>query len=404
MIRTFVACVLLCLCVSVASPAYAIPPLLPLLCRPCTQSTSCGQGQLCWGSKTGMGTCLQACSSEGSCFPGFRCATLAAGLKYCLPEKNCDMTCNQTSECPTGYACTENRCLRSNGGQEGDLCDAKAPCSANLTCASDEGASRCVSLCSPQTTPPPCAAGFRCRPFEATRYGCFREIGSQKSGERCSLFLPCEAGSECRKSSSDVPALCYKSCRFPNPDTTTCKGLGTCDFIGRTGNYCFCEKDADCDNKKQCILIQGPFQRGLCQAGDQTTCTTDADCIEDTTCVQGRCAFPSTTEPAPELTAETIQESTPEPTSSEPTQEPSTDQATTEPNREPLADQATTDSSDGPTPEIPTEIRVGTDVSIDRGACHCQSADPLPLGLGLGLIGLWLLFRRRRSNAPPSAL
>ena len=404
--RSLAICILF-LCVLAGASAHAIPPLLPLLCRPCADSASCGQGQLCWGSKTGMGTCLQACTSDGSCLSGFRCVTLAAGLKHCVPEKNCDMTCNQTSECPTGYTCSLNRCLRPNGGQEGDHCDDKAPCSTAFTCANDEdGASRCVSPCDPQATPPSCAAGFRCLPFGAAKFGCFRESGSQKSGEHCSLFLPCEAGSQCRKESFDAPALCYKSCLPPNPDAT-CRGLGVCDFIGRTGNYCFCEKDDDCDNKKQCTLIQGPFQRGLCQAGDQTTCATDADCIEDTTCVQGRCTLPLFTEATQEPSAEFPPEPTPEASSefsAEATKESSSETVNTETPKEFPADQAKTDASEGTNPEDSTE-RPHSDTALQGGSCHCQSVDPLSLSLGLGWFGLLLLRRRRRpfGSPPPSA-
>ncbi|MBK04560.1 MAG: hypothetical protein CL920_14735 [Deltaproteobacteria bacterium] len=198
-----------------------LPALDPKTCHPCTKSADCATGGYCNTPDGRGGTCLQPCDND-LCPKGFKCEVVS-GIKQCLPTNGqCLVACKANTDCPTGFECKSDSCVRTGGGEVGEQCSTNNPCKTGLNCIANGNETRCYQTCGT----PEGSAGSPCR------------AGNQ-----------CDPGLTCYPNPLGGKAICVESCQGGAP----CKLGGTClSFAG----ICICQNDAECGgNGRTCNKI-----------------------------------------------------------------------------------------------------------------------------------------------------
>lgn len=374
----------------------------------CDAKASCATEYLCLTNQNGASRCAKRCGpawgeagspcQEGKCNTGLSCISNGTN-QVCVQE--CQGTCAAQQQCTTVGQKSYCVCREDKDCSSGEFCN-KGVFGFQGACTKDPFASN----------PNPCASGLSCQPFMGQGYLCLPKDGIQGHGMMCSAFLPCRSGFQCFQYTQQAPAMCYQDCL--KADNCQAQGLGTCNFIGRTGNYCFCSKDQDCGRGQSCYPVpDSPFQHGLCRPGPQSTCSQTDECPSDYACTQGTCK-PTSSPQEPNVSENTVtpenttsdaseanpQESvvSPEPSSEQSTQEPVVDQ---QPGPEASGSEQPTSPPDTPDTSV-TDQSQTTDTKISTpSACACAGSSAenfLWLFLWVGLYTLLLVSRRTKAE------
>lgn len=278
------------------------------LCLPCMSSNECGPGGFCHNSSSGMGFCTQPCSLGNFCPSGFTCSQVSASMQQCIPKKGCFRTCSATQPCPTNWECKAQICIRKGGGQQGDFCDAKAPCSTQHTCLVDGTSSRCIRDCSPPkgsagTTcnATQCKTGLKCLSFGTQLNVCLEECKTKCTyGGQCSNLIDdlsvclcssdqdCQPGQMCNQ--GQLGALGTFGACVPRPQgALACSPSSRCEALPSQGNYCRPQKGEQARGER-CSFIRRCTSSLQCGTlGSQTDRFCLQTCASDSMCSQGRC-------------------------------------------------------------------------------------------------------------------
>jgi hypothetical protein len=189
----------------------------------------CGPNMTCNSDACGPPV-TYTCFASGTKAEGEPCddRTDCAANMMCLHYNQLDVCrkqCASNADCSAGYVCTEHWVCGDNPDSAGMYC--AKPCSDVVTAAGSAV----------------CGGGFRCN-FRCDRVThaslpptCDHEAGTATSGP-CDGDSDCAAGYFCL-SGADGSASCTQACRS-NGDcaTGTCTGTITCDSTPTTYHYC----------------------------------------------------------------------------------------------------------------------------------------------------------------------
>jgi hypothetical protein len=190
----------------------------------------CGPNMTCNSDECGPPV-TYTCFAAGTKLEGQPCddKTDCAANMMCLHYNQLDVCrkqCLANTDCPAGYVCTESWVCGDNPDSAGKYC--AKPCSDVVTAAGSAV----------------CGGGFRCN------FGCDKvthaslpptcdyEAGTATSGP-CTADGDCAAGYFCLVTGTDGGAACTQACRS-NGDcaTGTCTGTIYCDTVATTYHYC----------------------------------------------------------------------------------------------------------------------------------------------------------------------
>ena len=253
------------------------------LCKPCYSSEQCGKGNHCMDAGSSIGYCVQGCADGGYCPDGFDCKQVGIGIRQCVPRQNCFVACKADGDCPAGFGCKDSRCVRKDGGIDGDFCDGKAPCK--------KGTHRCVpqgvglSRCSQTCDPPPGSPGMYCKTdLECTKgTSCVSFYGRRVCAPGCkgqNQGSVCTVGGRCYNLRSGPVCICQRDSECP---------LG--NFCNRASGIGFCapSKTAPCRNGLSCGPISGIGNVCLPAKGTRkegSTCSSYERCESGTVCTR----------------------------------------------------------------------------------------------------------------------
>jgi len=230
-------------------------------------------------------SCTSGCESDPGCRSDLDCpAGMACVDGVCVESQP---FCRTDAECPAGMVCLEGACVESQPYCRSDYdCPAGMVCLEGL-CVVPEGPGGPGDLCS---TALGCQAGLTCLLFDEAHGYCAGTCD-------CSAGGGCEAPAECMWT-DDVSCWCGYACA----QTSDCPGAGagwTCFDIGTAMGQdpyftCIpiegleqpegCTSDADCPEGLTCL-------DGAC-VDTQVYCRTDADCPAGMLCAEGLCVVP----------------------------------------------------------------------------------------------------------------
>lgn len=182
----------------------------------CTEDTDC-QSARCVG-RPGAKTCLRACSATGnpcdsnqvcegetpsatcgSCidasdsqFPrpfGSPCETASQCQGADCESGFCTQACDAGGECPGGFHCRSERCIRGPLASLGQACTESDDCNGSAPeCVTVESDRVCATTC---TTTSDCASGYECVPA-GDLFACV--INATGLGEECGGNTECRSG------------------------------------------------------------------------------------------------------------------------------------------------------------------------------------------------------------------
>ncbi|MDY0001279.1 MAG: S1 family peptidase [Polyangia bacterium] len=216
----------------------------------CNQDTECGS-LYCKTGSDGKGYCSVHCRpDQGECLPHEVCAPTGPSCGGCLPSAAfqgqrgigeicqvgtncrsslciedqgayyCSRVCGSNAECPDGFHCREDRCIRGYLGSEGDPCLVSADCLQGLTCYTGGVSPYCTRqqcegtgcptgmVCSPVGATSVCTmnqapVGSRCSSAgECLTVGCISFDGDASCSLTCGRLVPCPTGTFCTMSDS----------------------------------------------------------------------------------------------------------------------------------------------------------------------------------------------------------
>lgn len=355
----------------------------------CDENNLCDTGLTCvqLQANATTGVCFNTCPN-GTCAGGEKCYELTNGEKACV--------CQSNAECANGGTCNNFRCQagQTQGGKEGEACDAQGNCQTGLQCVSDPQSNQTLCI-RPCATNADCVGGFECN----TQFGvCMPppQQGTQDRGQPCDTQRLCKQGLECIVIQQGAQSgVCLPNCQG------TCTGGERCVPTNGNTSICVCLQNDQCPAGKNC-------QDYRCV--DAPGCTTDAECGTGRVCQQGKCAArtgcQSNADCSPGTTCQNggcVAIPTP--------------QGNCIPSCAPGFDcingsciyknECATDNDcnsnekcqQGACTPVPVPDRPSTQPPIDKGCGGCTtSTTPLtPAGLGLFLL-LWMLIARRRQR------
>ncbi len=352
----------------------------------CDPETPCSSNQLVclpaeWGSR-----CIQRCGpplgqegspcNQGQCDTALSCVTLPGGQNVCL--RRC------SGSCPTG------RCLQIAPTITACVCRSNNECSQGTTCDTSIlgafGDGVCVPTNAPKGT---CPQGQECRANAPYGWLCGPKQGDRPAFATCSFTMRCGPQLECRRFSTDRPAVCYETCT----SSSICGLGGQCTLETQDQGICMCQSSLQCPDNNDCILVGDTGQSlvGFCDRSKSSTCRLSLDCPAEHICDQGTCRFdPTRANPSPsqEANVETLNERGLEPERS--------DASTYPEDSEPALD-----SNEAANPPEPSKNSDPSKDSMEsdgppQQACGCTTS-PLSGGnlLVFFLVGLlWIAARR----------
>ena len=202
----------------VCKPAPVQPA--PTLCKKCSTNADC-KGGICSSYPEGK-YCTQPCSNKLFCPSGYACKSIS-GSDQCAPTSGI-CGCKSDSDCYSGFACSNGRCLRQGGGKYGDACDSVRRCAQGYRCIQQNGKGTCFQAC--QGAYPSGVPGATC---------------GGSTGRSC------QSGSRCLRLSG-VGNVCFRTCS----SSGQCVNGGSCRRLSNNLAFCYCTADSQCKNGATC--------------------------------------------------------------------------------------------------------------------------------------------------------
>ncbi len=224
----------------------------------CSQTSDCPSGQLC-----DEGVCRSGCQTDDEC----------SAPERCNPETStCRNECPDDAACPDGYACVTGACSFGACRLDGSTCGDDQYC--------DVDARTCMNGEAPPPVMGPCCLVDTCAVLTAD--ACAEQGGSANEADSCDpnpCAQPCQEDGECDAGSfcTEIGKRCAVGCRIEGddcPDGQRCGDEHQCiDFR--------CGGDGDCAEGEYCLV-----ERGTCEG----PCADDASCPDGYFCQGDRCA------------------------------------------------------------------------------------------------------------------
>jgi len=273
-----------------------------VLCAECERDADCGGlKDLCLEGPQGK-FCAKDCSLKNDCPAGYRCETVQAEARQCVPALGeCDTIC-PLNPCPEGKVCNRHSGRCHEALAPCDPCQGNDECGEGARCVTFGQARFCLLPCPDGDAD--CGKGYRCDTSGAQPY-CLPITGTcdRCYGKVCSPLAPyCnpEDGSclECLSSRhcSDVESCSSSNmCIANGPACSEVVGEPVCP---ETQSLCYEQRCVECINSPDCkdsdlvcyhfrCLGEDFCQRISCPAG--TVCDRESRrCIETGTCASDR--------------------------------------------------------------------------------------------------------------------
>ena len=278
-------------------------------CRSCSLSNSIGKcTDVAAGSADPRQMCMdlgaQACGTNGKCDGNGGCQSYPVGTTCAFEDCTNDVytgpsTCNASGQClrPTSLPCNPYHC---NANKCYGACTSNEQCIPPNSCGENGN----ISSCGPKPRGADCSSDNECASTHCAQGKC---CDKACTGACTACNLPASTGT-CTdvQSGADPQGICATTAQSTcgttgmcaagqcalYPDTTVCKA-GSCELGGPPSPAL--TPPSRCDGAGKCVT---PSDQG-CAPGrcDPTslmcvnTCTTNADCTNPNTCVNGSCGL-----------------------------------------------------------------------------------------------------------------
>ncbi|NYZ76604.1 hypothetical protein H0N98_05145 [Candidatus Micrarchaeota archaeon] len=269
-------------------------------CKPlCKTSGSCNQNsECCSGFECINGTCAKPCKLSGSCASNSDCCagSFCGGNSTCIPEPQPRVpicvehrgSCTNTSQCCAGLECMGGACTNTTC-KWGTACNSTAECCTGLYCtqAGICGVERCAELNNSCNTTEDCCLGNKCENGTCVARTC------ASLNESC-ISLSCCSGLTCMNFKCSLPCktagVCFK-------ESDCCSGY-YCNPTGSCAKLASCVFEyANCTNSSQCCSSL-QCNNGVCTKHCKQTgpCSSNAECCAGYLCNQSMQCAPQTTQ------------------------------------------------------------------------------------------------------------
>lgn len=267
--------------------ACLLPVGSPDLCKFCTKSSDCSNGQCVWGGNGEVSWCTMPCQSSSSCGTGFTCQSSQTG-SLCVPNNlQCPAgkaQCTSNAGCPVGYTCTGGMCLAN--GNPGDRCDTSYYCKPCSVCIGSSGSTEAYCLaCCPGGTNYCTGCSVACT--GGTCVGLQGGADSVCEPTTPKACQPCDAQAKCSAGLTCYAGRCYATCNPAAPGTCPAcfntGGGGVCacsDQIANEGQPCGPQAGGSfiaCRSGSTCVGSPGVC-RTPCTPGNNSTCPSGMVC------------------------------------------------------------------------------------------------------------------------------
>lgn len=238
---------------------------------------------------SGVGRALTADDIQGVCYLypkagqlGSQCSQNGqCSSSVCLTQEGyCTITCQNEAACPTGYGCTDGRCLRDVPPPTCAVCG-DVPCDEDSICMAASGGSFCTSYCQSNSG---CPLGFDCVPMQGGGGICWPysnscDVDGPGPGQACERGYACGLGNICFEV-QNVPTcfgICKTSADCPNGQSCQNTSDSSLKYCDTTQSVCHCDTtwvcDQGCDCDVECQACACDFALS-CEPG----CACDPHC------------------------------------------------------------------------------------------------------------------------------